>query len=297
MSLRASFAGSPSSSLSGGGGGGGGRQSGRDDIRVVVNGAAGRMGSAAVRAISAARGLTLHAAVDLRRVGEDVGVVAGLREPLDLPIINDIIIALNSAAQGRRDAVMVDFTQPSAVYENVRQAVAFGVRPVVGTTGLPDDELSALSEFCDKASTGCVVAPSFSIGLALLQQASASAAFHYGHIDIIESSPNIDNSSGVAPAVVKTADGLSGLGKIFNMGSSGDQSASRGQEIGDGVRVHSMRHPGLLASQEVRFGAPGEMYTIRHDAFSPEAYMPGLLLAIRRVVRLKSLMYGIERLL
>jgi len=269
-------------------------------IPVVVNGAAGKMGREVVKAVAGADDMQLLGAIDSNPsvMGQDVGELAGCG-PLEIPILNDLESTLVMATQQPVQGVMVDFTHPSGVYDNVRSAIAYGVRPVVGTTGLTEAQLNELADFADKASTGAVVAPNFAIGVILLQEACARAALYFEHVEIIELHHNqkADAPSGTA---IKTAQMLSGLGKPFNPPSVDETESlagARGATAGDNVHIHSVRLPGLLAHQEVLFGSPGQLYTLRHDTSDRAAFMPGVLLAIRKVTELKSLVYGLEKLL
>ncbi|KAG0564874.1 hypothetical protein KC19_8G146800 [Ceratodon purpureus] len=264
-------------------------------IKVVVNGVGSELGKAAVLAIHKARGMELAGALDSKFQGQDAGEVAGLEESLEIPILNDIVMVLGSLSQGTSLGVFVDLDDPAGVYENVRQATAFGLKSVVGVPGLDIDAVGALSSFCDKASTGCIVAPSLSIGTVLLQQAAAAAAFHYNHVEIIESQQGL--SEYPSQQATQLASSLSGLGQIYNDGNGSNEFLARGAVVGDGVRIHSMALPGLVSSTDVRFAGPGETLSIRHDVTDVKALMPGLILAIRRVVRLKSLVYGLEKIL
>ena len=174
---------------------------------------------------------------------------------------------------------MVDVTHPDSVYQSVRAALAYGVRPVVGTTGMSNEQIKDLAEFADKASTGCLLIPNFSIGMVLLQQAALQAAAHFDHVEIIELHHNqkADAPSGTA---VKTAQMLSELNKNFNepeVEETEKMAGARGTQTEDGVRIHSVRLPGLIAHQEVIFGAAGQSYTLRHDTSDRVCYMPGVL--------------------
>jgi 4-hydroxy-tetrahydrodipicolinate reductase len=195
--------------------------------------------------------------------------------------------------------VMVDFTHPDAVYDNVRSAIAYGIRPVVGTTGLSPEQIEDLASFADKASTGCLLIPNFSIGMVLLQQAAVTASQYFDHVEIIELHHNqkADAPSGTA---IQTAQMLAEMGKTFNpaiVKETEKLPGARGSVADEGIRIHSIRLPGLIAHQEVIFGAPGQIYTLRHDTSDRSAYMPGVLLAIRKVLQLKSLVYGLEKIL
>ncbi|KAJ7539942.1 hypothetical protein O6H91_11G116100 [Diphasiastrum complanatum] len=265
------------------------------NIKVVVNGAGTELGRAAIAAVSKARGMEVAGAVDSIYVGQDAGEVAKLEEPLELPISNDLVMVLGSISQSKATAVMIDFSKPSAVYDNVRQATAFGMRSVVVVPELGMDLVSALTEFCDKASMGCILAPTLSIGAILLQEAAKTAAFHYKNVEIVESQQDLKVSP--SAGALQLANSLSGLGQIYNDGSDSRDKPARGEVVGDCVRVHSMKLPGLISSLAIHFSAPGEILSLKHDLASIQALMPGLLLAIRRVVRLKGLVYGLEKIL
>jgi 4-hydroxy-tetrahydrodipicolinate reductase len=269
-------------------------------IPVVVNGAAGKMGREVVKAVAGAADMTLVGAIerDPQYNGQDVGEVAGCGE-LEVPIVTDLQAMLVMAAQERQPAVMVDFTHPDSVYDNVRSAIAYGVRPVVGTTGLSPEQIQDLAEFADKASMGAAIIPNFSIGMVLLQQAAVQASQYFDHVEIIELHHNqkADAPSGTA---IQTAQLLEEFGKPYNPPSVEETEkmpGARGTKTQDGIRIHSVRLPGLIAHQEVIFGAPGQIYTLRHDTSDRSSFMPGVLLTIRKVIQLKSLIYGLEKLL
>ncbi len=269
-------------------------------IPVVVNGAAGKMGREVIKAVAQAPNLTLVGAVDKNpaHLGKDVGEVAGCGE-IEVPIVNDLQSALLMASQEKQLSVMVDFTHPDGVYENVRSAIAYGVRPVVGTTGLSPEKIKDLAEFADKASTGCLIIPNFSIGMVLLQQAAIQASQYFDHVEIIELHHNqkADAPSGTA---IQTAQLLAEMGKSFNpptVTETEKLAGARGSLADEGIRIHSIRLPGLIAHQEVIFGAAGQIYTLRHDTSDRSCYMPGVLLSIRKIIQLQSLVYGLEKIL
>lgn len=271
-----------------------------DLIPVVVNGAGGKMGREVIKTIAQADDLFLVGAVDHNPalLGQDVGLVAGCGE-LEVPVVNDLQSVLLLATQEKIQGVMVDFTHPDGVYENVRSAIAYGVRPVVGTTGLTPEQLEELREFADKASTGVLVIPNFSIGVVLMQQAAIQAAKYFDHLEIIELHHNqkADAPSGTA---LKTAQMLAELGKSFNppqVEETETIAGARGGLSEENIRIHSVRLPGYIAHQEMIFGAPGQIYTLRHDTSDRACYMPGVLLAVRKVTELKTLVYGLEKIL
>ncbi|PSB38910.1 4-hydroxy-tetrahydrodipicolinate reductase [Aphanothece minutissima] len=275
-------------------------------IPVVVAGALGRMGAEVIKAVVAAPDCTLVGAIDTTpgREGEDVGLALGLGE-LEVAISADFEGSLCQAGQAVRQsgpgggAVLVDFTHPSVVYEHCRGAFAYGVHPVIGTTGLRPDQLADLAAFAEKASMGGAVVPNFCVGMVLLQQAAAAAARFYDYAELTELHHNrkADAPSGTC---LKTAELMEELGKTFNPLQVEEHESLAGCRGGlreSGLRLHSVRLPGLVAHQEVMFGSPGETYTLRHDTIDRSAYMPGVLLTVRKVRRLGGLVYGLERLL
>ncbi len=275
-------------------------------IPVVVAGALGRMGAEVVKAVFAAPDATLVGAIDTTpdKEGTDVGLELGLGE-LEVAITADFEGTLCQASQAVRNAgpgggaVLVDFTHPSVVFEHTRSAIAYGVHPVIGTTGLSPAQLQDLADFAAKASVGGAVIPNFSVGMVLLQQAAAAAARFYDFCELTELHHNrkADAPSGTC---IKTAELIEELGKSFNplqVEEHETLAGCRGGQRESGLRLHSLRLPGLVAHQEVMFGAPGETYTLRHDTIDRSAYMPGVLLTLRRVRQLQGLVYGLERLL
>ncbi|MCP9787107.1 4-hydroxy-tetrahydrodipicolinate reductase [Cyanobium sp. N5-Cardenillas] len=275
-------------------------------IPVVVAGALGRMGAEVIKAVVAAPDCALVGAIDTTpgHEGEDVGLALGLEE-LEVAISADFEGTLCQASQAVRQAgpgggaVLVDFTHPSVVYEHCRGAFAYGVHPVIGTTGLRPDQLADLAAFAEKASMGGAVIPNFCVGMVLLQQAAAAAARFYDYAELTELHHNrkADAPSGTC---LKTAELMEELGKPFNPPQVEEHESLAGCRGGlrdSGLRLHSVRLPGLVAHQEVMFGSPGETYTLRHDTIDRSAYMPGVLLTVRKVRHLGGLVYGLERLL
>ncbi len=273
---------------------------------MVVAGALGRMGAEVVKAVHQAADCDLVGAIDTTagKEGADVGLELGLGE-LEVAITADFEGTLCQASQSVRQsgpgggAVLVDFTHPSVVYEHTRAAIAYGVHPVIGTTGLSPSQLDDLAGFAAKAGMGAAVIPNFSVGMVLLQQAAAAAARFYDFCELTELHHNrkADAPSGTC---IKTAELIEELGKTFNPAQVEEHESLAGCRGGlrdSGLRLHSVRLPGLVAHQEVMFGAQGETYTLRHDTIDRSAYMPGVLLTARRVRSLEGLIYGLERLL
>jgi 4-hydroxy-tetrahydrodipicolinate reductase len=241
--------------------------------RVAVFGSKGRMGTEVCRAVSAADALELVAAVD---VGEDRGGAA--------------------AAE-----VVVDFTHPDAVMANVEWCIDHDICAVVGTTGFTDDKLDRLArQLADHPRVGVLVASNFSIGAVLMMHFAEQAAAFYESVEIIElHHPNkADAPSGTAAttagkiAAVRSAAGLAAPPDMTVQEVPG----ARGADIG-GIRVHGVRLRGLVASQEVLFGAEGETLTVRHDSLDRVSFMPGVIAGVRAVVSRPGLTIGIEKIL
>jgi 4-hydroxy-tetrahydrodipicolinate reductase len=261
------------------------------------------MGAEVVKAVAGAPDCELVGAVDTTpgKEGTDVGLELGLGA-LDVAITADFEGCLCAASQAARQggaAVLVDFTHPKVVYDHTRAAIAYGVHPVIGTTGLAPNQLQDLAVFAEKASVGAAVIPNFSVGMVLLQQAAAAAARFYDFAELTELHHNrkADAPSGTC---IKTAELMEDLGKSFNPLQVEEQETlqgCRGGQRESGLRLHSIRLPGLVAHQEVMFGAPGETYTLRHDTIDRSAYMPGVLLTVRKVRSVGGLVYGLERLI
>jgi 4-hydroxy-tetrahydrodipicolinate reductase len=257
-------------------------------LRVMVVGAAGRMGREVVRAVSAAPDLALVAAVDRVRVGEDAVRVAGAAGPA-VPLCD----SLRAAIQEGKPEAAVDFTLPTEVMANARAAIAAKLPYVVGTSGLKEPDLEELAALCEQHSTPALVVPNFALGAVLMMQFAAQAARYFPAAEVIElhHSDKIDSPSGTARATAKL---LAEAGASSTTPPS-DQPARGLTE--QGIQIHSVRLPGLVAHQEVIFGGLGQTLTIRHDSISRESFMPGVLLALRKVRELKGLVVGLERVM
>ncbi|MGH2453396.1 MAG: 4-hydroxy-tetrahydrodipicolinate reductase [bacterium] len=263
-------------------------------IRVVVSGAAGRMGRAAVRAIAGDRTLTLVGALGRSRaLREDAGLVAGL-SALDV-VIDDDLEALFERA---RPAVLVEFAPGAGAVAHARAAIARSIRPVIGATGLASQDVQDLTGLCEARRVGAVIAPNFALGAVLMMQFARAAARHFPHVEVIElhHDRKRDAPSGTAAKTAQMIADARGDAPAPKVQEEETAAGARGGTV-SGVRVHSVRLPGLVAHQEVIFGGPGQALTIRHDSFTEESFMPGLLLAIRRVMTLSGLVYGLEKLL
>jgi len=263
-------------------------------IRVVVSGAAGRMGRAAVRTIAVQSDMKVVGAVGRSRaLGEDAGAVAGAAA-LGVAVENDLDTLLARIPA----EVLVEFAPGQGAVAHARSAVTRGVRPVIGATGLSARDVEDLTTLCESHGVGGIIAPNFALGAVLMMAFSRQASRYFPHVEVIElhHDRKRDAPSGTATKTAQMIAGARGEAPPPKVQEEEIVPGARGGTVG-GVRVHSVRLPGLVAHQEVIFGGPGQVLTIRHDSFNEESFMPGLLLAVRRVMDLKSLVYGLENLL
>ncbi|MEK9616419.1 MAG: 4-hydroxy-tetrahydrodipicolinate reductase [Deltaproteobacteria bacterium] len=242
-------------------------------MRVLVNGAKGRMGQEVVKAVTAASDLEL---VDQTDLGDD-------------------LIARIKASQAQ---AVVDFTTAAVAFENTRKILEAGVHPVIGTSGLLAEQVAELQQLAEDKGIGGLIAPNFAIGAVLLMKYAQDAAKYLPDVEVIELHHNrkADAPSGTA---VKTAQLIAEARQEIPKALVEEKElfeGARGSEV-HGVRVHSLRLPGLVAHQEVIFGGTGETLTIRHDSIHRESFMPGVCLACRKVIGTQQLFYGLEHLL
>ncbi len=258
--------------------------------RVVVQGASGRMGQEVIRALCREPEIQLVGAVELQ-VSEDY-----LSLPDNsgtVPFSSDLHYILGSC----KPNVLVDFTTAKATMPAVRTATEHGVNLVIGTTGLTADELSEIEQLALARQIGVVVAPNFALGAVVMMHLAQIAAKYLDYAEIIELHHHLkaDAPSGTALSTAKSM--AAARGRPFSRpAEKGKRRDSRGGEV-EGITIHSVRLPGLLAHQEVLLGAPGQTLSIRHDTISRECYMPGVILAIKEVTKRKGLVYGLDALL
>lgn len=243
-----------------------------EKIRVIVNGANGKMGALACD--------TLAADQQFELVGR-AGRLNNLPE----------LIAATQAE------VVLDLTRADCVWDNVQTIISEGARPVIGTTGLTDDQIQHLRQQCQDLQLGALIVPNFSVGAVLMMQFAKQAAAHFNEVEIIEAhhQQKLDAPSGTA---IKTAEMI-------------DQARKQGpnqldlKELVEGARggychqvpIHSMRLPGIIARQTVEFGGIGETLTITHNSIDRQCFMPGVLLACQSVMHLNGLVYGLESII
>jgi len=257
--------------------------------RVGVVGAGGRMGHEVCRAVSDATDMELVAAIDPAHVGADA---------CGRPIVGEVNALSDFGAQ-----VVVDFTVAAAVRHNVPHYAHQGVHAVIGTSGLSDADLKAAAASFQGSGANVIVAANFAIGAVLLMHFAALAAPHMDGVEVIELHHDAkrDAPSGTAvhtAQVIEESRRAAGRGPLpADPTTDVVLSGARGAEGPDGVRVHSVRLPGLVAHQEVIFGAPGQSLSMRHDSYDRRSFMPGVLLAVRSVADRPGLTVGLEALL
>jgi 4-hydroxy-tetrahydrodipicolinate reductase len=245
-----------------------------EPIRVAVAGHRGKVGSILVAAF--------QDIPDIEYVG---GVGRG----------DDLAAFLHQ----RRPRAFVDFTRPSEAVHNALAAVAAGASPVVGTTGIAPDGVDRIETACKQKKVGGIVAPNFAVGAVLLMHLAEIAAPHFDGAEVIEMhhAAKLDAPSGTALATAKRLSARRGAKPFAHPKPEKETLAgTRGGEEG-GIAVHSVRLPGFVADQEVIFGLPGQTLSIAHRTTSREAYVPGVLLAIRAVVASPRFYRGLDGLL
>jgi len=241
-------------------------------IRVLVNGAKGRMGKEAVQAVNQDTALELAGECDL---GDN----------------------LAAAIRNTNADVVVDFTTAESGVKNTETILKSGARPVIGTSGFKEADVHSLQRLASELKIGGVIAPNFAIGAVLMMKFAREAAKYLPEVEIIElhHDGKADSPSGTA---VKTAEMIAAA-RTEAKAAKADIAiipGARGAELG-GVRIHSVRLPGFVAHQEVIFGGKSQSLTIRHDSIHRESFMPGVCLACREVVNRDELYYGLEHLL
>lgn len=261
-------------------------------IKVIVCGARGKMGRTVLAAVHKDPELELVGAVDIT-AGEDIGALIGTSS-VGITVSDSLATVLETA----RPQVMVDFTNPQSVMMNIQTAIKFGVAPVVGTTGLSAESLNTIAKLCADNKVGALVSPNFSVGAVLMMKVSQEIAKYFPHVEIIElhHDQKLDAPSGTA---LRTAELITKERGIFKQGHPDEVEKLTGARGGEysGIRIHSVRLPGYVAHQEVIFGGLGQTVTVRHDSISRESFMPGVILACKRVTNLEGLVVGLENIL
>jgi 4-hydroxy-tetrahydrodipicolinate reductase len=262
-----------------------------EPIRVVINGALGRMGQEITKAVVHEPGLKAVGAVEK----EVTQKYLPLAEAIELiPFSSD----LDSLLRSCNADVVVDFTNAEVSIAAARIAIKQKVNMVIGTTGLSEENLAEIERLCQANKVGALVAPNFSLGAALLIHLSKIAAKFFDRAEIIEMhhEKKADAPSGTSITTARAMSQTHGKPFIHPEVIREVLSNTRGGQM-DGIAIHSLRLPGFMAGQEVIFGGAGETLSLRHNTISRECYLPGVILAIKEVTKRKGLTYGLDALL
>jgi 4-hydroxy-tetrahydrodipicolinate reductase len=262
-----------------------------EQIRVLVHGAAGRVGQEVVKAVCQEPEMVLVGGVDIKAAG-------ALTKPdgTTVPFGGNVAEMIESCEPD----VMVDFTTAKASMLAIRVAAKNNVNMIIGTTGFTTPELDEMRKLAEANEIGIIAAPNFALGAILMMHLAKIASKFMDHAEIIElhHDKKLDAPSGTSSLTAKAM--AEARGKAFLSPAVQDNKfvppTSRGQGV-EGIKIHSVRLPGLMAHQEVIFGAAGQTLSIRHDTINRECYMPGVILAIKAVVKQKGFIYGLDKLL
>ena len=263
-------------------------------IKIGIIGALGKMGKEVTRAIINADDMELSAAIDITGEGLDIGQCAAGKDC-------GIKVETNTekALKEKKVDVVIDFTQPDGIFEHVKFYLKNNIKSVIGTTGLKEQEITELRELSKIKNTSCLIAPNFSTGAVLLMMFAKQAAKYFDNAEIIELHHNQkkDAPSGTA---IKTAEMMAEAKYDFTKDNCPEKEiiqGARGAKSASNIHIHSVRMPGYIASEEVIFGAAGQIFKIRHDSMDRICYMDGILLAVRHVYNNSEFIYGLENIM
>ncbi|SFA74130.1 dihydrodipicolinate reductase [Lentibacillus halodurans] len=262
-------------------------------IKIIIAGPRGKMGSEAVQMVNHEDSFDLVACIDRQNGGRTLKDVEQLPD-LDVPVFDDP----EQCFQETDADVIIDLTIPDAGFDHSKLALLYDIRPVVGTSGFSQEQIDALEDLSITHGTGCIIAPNFAVGAVLMMQFAKTAAKYLPDVEIIEKhhDQKLDAPSGTA---VKTANMIQESRESKQQGNPNEKElldGARGAEA-DGIHIHSVRLPGLVAHQEILFGGPGQTLTISHDSYNRASFMEGIKLSVHKVMGLNKLVYGLENIL
>lgn len=262
-------------------------------VNIVIAGPRGNMGREAVKLVQNTEHFKLVAVVDSKNDGMQLADVEGFSS-VNVPVFTD----MDRCFVEHNVDVLIDLTAPQFGKKHMEIAFQHGVRPVVGTTGFSDEDIVELRKQAEDKGIGAIIAPNFAIGAILMMKFSQLAAKYLSDVEIIEQHHDrkLDAPSGTA---LKTAQLITEVREAKKQGheqESEELPGARGGEI-EGMRIHSVRLPGLVAHQEVIFGGEGQTLTIRHDSINRASFMPGVKLAVETVLKIDTLVYGLEQII
>lgn len=263
-------------------------------IRVAIAGPRGKMGQEAVHTVMKNSDMELVAVLDYKEIGSTLADTELFPASYQVPVYTD----MQKMHADTSPQVLVDLTSPEAVYKHTKEALELSIRPVVGTTGFSDEELKELTQLSKDSRVGCIIAPNFAVGAVLMMKFAEQAAKYLPDVEIIEMhhDQKLDAPSGTA---MKTAHMISSQREIHEQGHVHEKETIEGARgaIYDGMRIHSVRLPGLVAHQQVLLGGDGQLLTIRHDSFNRGSFMSGVVLSINKVMDTEKLIYGLEHII
>lgn len=260
-------------------------------INVVVNGALGRMGSEVVRTVLNEKDMNLVGLADRNGSGKSILNNEGVKLEY-YPSIEQVLDKVQAD-------VVVDFTRPEVVMENLKIVLKKKTIAVVGTTGFSESDLKEVDKLAKENDTGILIAPNFAMGAILMMKVACEAAKYFPNVEILElhHDKKIDAPSGTAKL---TAEKIAQVRSKELANNRVDEietlKGARGANY-DGIHIHSVRLPGFVASQEIIFGSAGETLKIRNDSINRECYMPGVILGCKKMIGVKGLVYGLDKLL
>ncbi len=266
----------------------------RQMIKIAVAGALGKMGKEVVKAVLEAKDTELTAAIDINGQGTDIGLIVTGRE-CGIKIQTDIQTALDTS----KPDIIIDFTQPKDIFEHVKLYIKNKTKSVIGTTGLNEENIKELKELSKEYNTGCLIAPNFSTGAVLLMMFAKQASKYFKNAEIIELHHNQkkDAPSGTA---IKTAELMAEENSDFTYNNCPETEllkGARGAESKGNIHIHSVRMPGYIASEEVIFGANGQILKLAHHTMDRSCYMAGVLLAVRYLFDNNEFIYGLDNIM
>ncbi|WP_042145636.1 4-hydroxy-tetrahydrodipicolinate reductase [Paucisalibacillus sp. EB02] len=257
-------------------------------IKIVIAGPRGRMGSEAIRMVIGEPDFELVSCIDRKEAGISLLAEKGI------PVFQHP----EEAFYGSDVDVLIDLTVAEASYNHIMMALQKKIRCVVGTTGFTAEQLADIERASRESNTGCIIAPNFAIGAILMMHFSKIAAKYLSDIEIIEKHHDnkVDAPSGTA---FKTAEMIKTVRKSKRQGNQEEIEVLKGARgaVDDGIHIHSVRLPGLVAHQEVIFGGEGQLLTIKHDSMNRKSFMEGIKLSVNNVLGLEELVYGLENVL
>lgn len=262
-------------------------------IKIILAGPRGKMGTSAVNMILNNDDFELVACLDHKHENKTLNeILPQFKE--EIPIYTDVKQLFTNI----KADVFVDLTIPEVGYKHTLAALENNLRPVVGTSGFSDEEINNLTNLAKEKNIGGIIAPNFAVGAVLMMEFSKQAAKYFPDVEIIEKHHDnkVDAPSGTA---IKTLELINSVRDEKAQGHPDEYEILKGARgaQSNGIHVHSIRLPGLVAHQEVIFGGKSQLLTIKHDSFDRESFMDGIELSINKVLELEELVYGLEHIL